>query len=241
MEYPVRINKYLALRGFCSRREADDLIARGKVKVNGKVAKLGRMIAETDEVSVGGQRKKLVYYALNKPRGIITHSPQQGEKSIAEVCKFPEKVFPLGRLDKASRGLIILTNDGRATDKLLNPKFAHEKEYMVRVHKPVSESFLKCLGRGVVLDDGTRTKPCQVKKRGDASFMIILTEGKKRQIRRMCEILGYQVLDLNRVRIMNIQLADLRPGAYRKIAGTELMEFLAGIHLEISCAKDQSE
>lgn len=231
MKYPVRINKYLALKSICSRREADDLIAQGKVRVNGKVAKLGTLISEKDKVLVGGQRKKLVYYVFNKPRGVITHSPQQGEKSIADVCKFPEKVFPLGRLDKASRGLIILTNDGRATDKLLNPEFEHDKEYVVLVQKPVSESFLRRMARGVVLDDGVMTKPCQIKKRGDASFVIILTEGKKRQIRRMCEVLGYQVLDLQRVRIMNIRLADLQPGAYRQIAGAELAEFLAGINL----------
>lgn len=208
------------------------MIVQGKVRINGKAAKLGSMVVEGDEVSVSSMRKKNVYYALNKPRGIITHSPQRGEKSIADVCKFPEKVFPLGRLDKASRGLILLTNDGRATDRLLNPESNHEKEYVVRVHKPVSESFLRRLARGVFLDTGVTTKACRVKKRGEASFGIILTEGKKRQIRRMCDALGYQVMDLNRVRIMNVRLANLKPGAYRKLAGAELADFLAGIQLK---------
>ncbi len=230
MEFPIRINKYLAQEKVASRREADELIRTGKVKINGKAAKLGDMVGEDDKVTFTNN-KKFVYYALNKPRGLVTHSPQKGEKGILETIKFPEKVFPLGRLDKDSRGLLILTNDGRMTDKLLNPDYEHEKKYMVEVHKPINREFIIRMGDGVKLDDGYRTKKCLVKKEASQFFSIVLTEGKKRQIRRMCSSLNYHVEDLNRVRIMNIQLGDLSEGNYRPIQKDELKKFLEALGL----------
>ena len=232
-DYPVRINKYLADKNICSRREADELIKLGKVKINGKRALLGDKVLEKDEVVVSKKNpKKLVYYAYNKPIGIITHSPQRDEQSIADITKFTEKVYPIGRLDKDSWGLIILTNDGRITDKILNPNKNHEKEYAVKVNKIMSESFLNKIPRGVRLDDGYKTKPAKVKKVNEAMFEITLTEGKKRQIRRMCTALGYSVVDLKRIRIMNIKIEGLKPGKFREIKGVELKEFLAKAGLE---------
>jgi 23S rRNA pseudouridine2604 synthase len=224
MEYPIRINKYLAENNICSRREADDLIKRGQVFLNGKPAEIGAKVNENDEVAVKND-KKLVYYAYNKPVGIITHSPQKGERGIQEVTKFSKDVFPLGRLDKDSHGLIILTNDGRVTNKLLSPEANHEKEYVVKVDKKITNFFVKDMEKGVVLEDGYKTKTCVVKKEDVDIFSIILTEGKKRQIRRMCAILGYTVLDLRRIRIMNVHLGKIKLGTYRTIKNEELKRF----------------
>ncbi len=230
MEFPIRINKYLASQNVASRREADELIKGGLVKLNGKKAKLGDIVTENDKVTFSNQ-KKCVYYMLNKPIGIVTHSPQKGEKGILETIKFPEKVFPLGRLDKDSRGLIILTNDGRLTDKLLNPDYEHEKKYVVQVNNSITKEFIKRMGDGVKLDDGYRTKKCVVKRESPDFFSIILTEGKKRQIRRMCSALGYRVIDLNRIKIMNIQLGNLGEGQYRAIKKNELQTLLQDLGL----------
>jgi 23S rRNA pseudouridine2604 synthase len=227
IKYPVRINKYLALKNICSRREADRFIKEGKIAINGRQAVLGDRVKEEDLVEVvKNLNKKYIYLAFNKPRRIITHSPQGEETSIEEIINYPEKVFPVGRLDKDSRGLIVLTNDGRITDKLLNPDYNHEKEYIVKVHKPITGTFVKKMGAGVVLDDGYKTRPCGVKSVGDYLFSIILTEGKKRQIRRMCQVLGYETVDLKRVRILNIQLGNLNSGQFREISGKELENFL---------------
>jgi len=232
MDYPIRINKYLALKNICSRREADGLIKLGKVKINGKKAVLGDKVLEKDEVVVSKKNpKKLVYYAYNKSVGVVTHSPQENEKSILDVTKFPEKVYPIGRLDKDSWGLIILTNDGRITDRVLNPEKDHEKEYAVKVNKIMSESFLNKMARGVLLEDGYKTKPSKVQMINEAMFSIILTEGKKRQIRRMCTALGYSVVDLKRTRIMNIEIKGLKPGDFRIIEGLELENFLISLGL----------
>ncbi len=231
MLYPIRINKYLADKKIASRREADELIKQGKVKINGKKAELGEMVGEGDKVEVGGKLKELVYVAFNKPEGIITHSPQGDEISIADILKFNVEVFPLGRLDKDSRGLIILTNDGRMTDRLLNPLNAHEKEYEVKLALPISENFLKQMEQGVRLDGGYTTQKCKLKKLDDNSFSIILTEGKKRQIRRMCAALGCDVVDLKRVRIMNIMLGKLQEGHCRIILGKEREELLTRLEL----------
>lgn len=267
MLYPIRINKYLADKKIASRREADDLIKLGKVMINDKKAVLGAMVQEADKVEVAGDLKKLVYLAFNKPVGIITHSPQGDEVSIAEILKFTptpksfihedgdvmhgmsaehsfrghnckamvwglnQSVFPLGRLDKDSHGLIILTNDGRMTDRLLNPMFEHEKEYEVTVAQQVTKNFIKQMERGVKLDGGYITQKCVLKKLDDNIFSIILTEGKKRQIRRMCAALGYEVRDLRRVRVMNIELGNLKEGHYRIISGDERKEFLGKLEL----------
>ncbi|MDR3559144.1 MAG: pseudouridine synthase [Candidatus Pacebacteria bacterium] len=230
MEFPMRINKYLAQKNIASRREADELIKAGQVKINEQPAKLGDLVQEADQVTFSNE-KKCVYYALNKPARLVTHSPQKGEKSILETVKFPVKVFPLGRLDKDSRGLIILTNDGRVTDKLLNPENEHEKKYLVEVNKAITKEFLQKMRDGVKLDDGYRTKKCAVKREMPNFFSITLTEGKKRQIRRMCSALGYRVVDLVRTSIMNIHLNDLPEGQFRPIKKTELQKFLQNLGL----------
>jgi len=232
IKYPVRINKYLAQKKVCARREADELIIQGKVKINGKKAVLGAKVNENDKVTVEKINKKLVYIAFNKPKGMITHNPENGEKSIKDILDFNKEIFPLGRLDKDSSGLIILTNDGRVTDKLLNPKYNHDKEYIVRVVKPVDGLFLKKLSEGVKIDDGTITKKCFTQKISRDRFSIVLTEGKKHQIRRMCDALGYSIAHLERRRVMNIKLGKLMPGEFREINGKELADFLRSLGLK---------
>lgn len=230
-KYPIRINRYLAIKGHATRRDADGLIVAGKIKINGKTAKLGDKVHEGDSVEIVNETKKnYIYLAFNKPVGVVTHSPQEGEKSIADILKIKEKVFPLGRLDKESYGLIILTNDGRATDRLLAPEYYHEKEYLVKVSKPLSPDFIRRMQKGVYIES-YKTKPAILKTTGDKSFRLTLTEGKKHQIRRMCTALGYEVVELKRVRIMNIELKDLAPGKAREIKGKELIIFLKSLGL----------
>ena len=228
----MRINKYLALHNFSTRRGADQLIEKGLVFINGKKAKLGDQVEETDKVELKGDKKEIsksyVYYAYNKPIGTITHSPSDEEVDIKEKIKgknLPSDVFPIGRLDKASHGLIILTNDGRITDKLLNPKYTHEKEYVVKTLNKLRTSFKAKMEAGVNIDD-YKTKKCIVKIIDDVTFRITLTEGKKHQIRRMCSALFQEVADLKRVRIMNIRLGSIRDNEVRKIEGPELKNFL---------------
>lgn len=234
MEFPMRINKYLAVKNYASRREADRLIQVGMVKINGRVAKLGDKVNEKDVVEVSKRvterMKELVYVAYNKPLGIVTHSPENDQDEILDVVNVGVPVFPIGRLDRSSHGLILLTNDGRITDKLLSPKYDHEKEYLVRVNKPIEKHFLKHLGTGIDIE-GYKTKPAKVKQTTEKSFNIVLTEGKKHQIRRMCAAFGYVTNDLKRVRIMNIKLGNLKEGQWRKIEGIELKEFLKLLNL----------
>ncbi len=222
--YPMRINKYLALKKYCTRRDADALIEKGKVFINGRRAVLGDKISENDVVDVKFRQKKFTYIAFNKPRGVITHSPQEDEDSIADV--FPLKdVFPVGRLDKDSYGLIILTNDGRIVDPLLNPDSSHEKEYEVTCLSKLPANFKKNMERGVDIG-GYVTRPCYLTILGNRRFSILLTEGKKHQIRRMCGAFGQSAIDLKRTRILNISLGDLRTGEHREITGNELQVFL---------------
>ncbi|MFA7169667.1 MAG: pseudouridine synthase [Candidatus Paceibacterota bacterium] len=232
MIFPVRINKYLAEKEICSRREADKLIAEGKILINGKKANLGEMVNENDEVNVTGDLKKLFYVAYNKPAGIVTNCPQKGEKEIKNILKLDFECFPVGRLDKESHGLILLSNDGRITDRLLNPRNYHEKEYRVELNRELQDNDLRQLRQGITLDGGFITKPCEIKMINDFSFSIVLTEGKNRQIRRMCLALGYDVVDLNRVRIMNIELGSLPEGHYKILAGEVLEEFLGSLEME---------
>lgn len=230
-EFPMRLNKYLAHKGITTRRDADALIEQGKVIVNGKKATLGDKVGETDKVEVKGQKpQKHFYYAYNKPVGVVTN-PDEGQKTIAKVLKLKEKVFPVGRLDKESHGLIILSNDGRITDRLLNPDKEHEKEYLVRVDKKINNYFIKRISFGVDIE-GYKTKECTAEMVDDHSFSITLSEGKKHQIRRMCTALGFQVMDLERVRIMDVELGKLREGEHRLIDGTELDTFLQQLGLE---------
>lgn len=234
IKYPVRINHFLALKNFCSRRQADNLIKQKQVRINNRIAILGDKVNENDIVrlSAGAQKlsKQYAYIAYNKPAGIETHASNKNQKDINTVLKLKTRLFPIGRLDKDSHGLIILTNDGRITDKLLNPKYEHEKEYVVGVDKPLGENFEKRMGSGIQLDD-FKTKKCFVRQTGPNTFRIILTEGKKRQIRRMCEALGHRVVDLKRIRIMNVRLGSMSAGQYRQIKGEELREFLENMGL----------
>jgi 23S rRNA pseudouridine2604 synthase len=227
--FPMRINKYLAHKNLCTRREADTLISAGKVLINGVPAKLGDKVKETDKVDVRFRVKTYRYFAFNKPRGVITHSPQGDEKDIKQVSPIPG-VFPIGRLDKDSRGLIILTDDGRITDKLLNPEYVHEKEYIVTTKEELKANFKAKMEKGVDIE-GYMTKPCTVEIQGSKRFSIILTEGKKHQIRRMCAALGYVVDTLERVRVMNIHLSGLKEGEHRPLQGSELAAFLKALGL----------
>ncbi len=228
-EYPMRINKYLAMKNITTRRGGDELVKAGKVYLNGKVAVLGDKVSHSDlvEVKYSGKPTPHVYYAYNKPVGVITHSPQLGEKDILEASGLTG-VFPVGRLDKMSDGLIILTNDGRLTDKLLNPDREHDKEYIVTVANKLRGSFEEQMERGVTIEDDL-TRPCEVDIIDDKTFSIVLTEGKKHQIRRMVEAMHNQVVTLRRTRIMNIELGDLGQNKYRKLGGEELQTLLASI------------
>ena len=236
MSETIRINKYLADQGLCSRREADTFIEKGKVFVNGKKATLGQQVNETDKVEVNGLKDSpKLYLAYYKGRGVITHSPAEHETDIMTklLTDYPnqgdlKRVAPVGRLDKDSEGLIILTNDGRVTAPLLDPETKHEKEYHVTVDKTFNNFFIRHMSQGVDIE-GYKTKPAEVTPTNSSakkSFVIVLTEGKKHQIRRMCAALGYQVQSLKRLRVMNIELGKLKPNQYRALKGIELMEFL---------------
>jgi 23S rRNA pseudouridine2604 synthase len=229
--YPMRINRYMALKGYSTRTGADELIEKGLVTINGNKAVLGDKVDEDDTVllSPKGKQNAYVYYAYNKKTGISTN-PEQGCKDILKVTAFPTKVFPIGRLDKDSHGLIIMTNDGRVTDRLLSPKYVHEKEYMVKVETAFTDDFVTKMANGVAFD-GFVSKKCKVTRKTKDTFYIILTEGKKRQIRRMAEALHRKVINLKRIRIMNIELDKIPLGEYREIVGEELTTLLTSLGL----------
>tara|TARA_B100000212_G_scaffold241503_1_gene184064 strand:- start:729 stop:1451 length:723 start_codon:yes stop_codon:yes gene_type:complete len=224
----TRINKYLSEVGYCSRRVADRLIEEGKVTINGVVPLMGAKVEKDDQVEVKGQRikrstkQKKIYLAFNKPVGIVCTTDRRVEPdNVIDFIKYPERIFPIGRLDKASEGLIFLTNDGDIVNKILRARNNHEKEYIVRVNRPLNRNFIQTMSNGVEILD-TMTKNCFVEKLGPKKFKIILTQGLNRQIRRMCESLGYQVRSLKRVRIMNIKL-DVPTGKYREFTKEELV------------------
>ncbi|MFA6325229.1 MAG: pseudouridine synthase [Candidatus Paceibacterota bacterium] len=229
--FPMRINKYLALKKHSTRRGADELITKKQVFINGRLAVLGDKVNENDQVDVRfrGKQVPYIYMAYNKPRGIVTHSADEGQKEIKNVVAVKD-IFPVGRLDKDSHGLIILTNDGRITERLLGPEHFHEKEYLVKVKNKLRSSFKDKMEAGVKI--GTeKTKKCKVQIINDQTFKVILTEGKKHQIRRMCDALFQEVDDLKRIRIMNIELGKLPIGAHREIKGEELQKFLHSLEL----------
>ncbi|NQV90050.1 pseudouridine synthase [Candidatus Uhrbacteria bacterium] len=222
----TRLNKYLAERGICSRRQADVLIADGAVLVNGEVATLGLPVDETDEIRVHGDminrmRPKKVYLAFNKPVGIMTSVDPHAPDTIRTFLNLPNHIFSVGRLDVASSGLLILTNDGDLSEHITHPRYDHEKEYLVSVDRPVLREDLREMADGMMIL-GSMTKSAQVKKIGDQRFTIVLTEGRNRQIRRMCEALGYGITSLKRIRVMNIELGDLPIGETRPLTSKEL-------------------
>ena len=222
----TRINKYLSEIGYCSRREADKLIDAGRVWVNGKKAEMGIKVSQEDQITVNGEalnppKNKNVYLAFNKPKGIVCTTDTHVEKdNIIDFINYPKRIFPIGRLDKPSEGLIFLTNDGDIVNKILRARNNHEKEYLVTVNKPITNDFIQKMGNGVPILD-TVTRKCFVKQTHKNQFRIILTQGLNRQIRRMCEYLNYRVTDLKRVRIMNVKL-DVKVGKWRYLKPEEL-------------------
>lgn len=224
----TRINKYLSEVGYCSRRAADKLIEQGRVTINGKVPEMGTKVVPGDDVSVDGEAvstplEKPVYLAFNKPIGIVCTTDSRVEKdNIIDFINYPKRIFPIGRLDKPSEGLIFLTNDGDIVNKILRARNNHEKEYLVTVDKPIRADFLKKMRNGVPILD-TITRNCEVSQVSTNQFRIILTQGLNRQIRRMCEYLGYRVKKLKRIRIMNVHL-DLPVGKWRDLTTEELQQ-----------------
>ncbi len=221
----VSLNKYISSTGICSRREADKWIEAGRVAINGEVARKGNRVEDGDEVTIDGKplrdRPKLVYIALHKPPGITSTTDLKDPDNIIDFVKHPKTIFPIGRLDKASTGLILLTNDGDIVNKILREENNHEKEYIVTVDRPITNSFIQRMSNGIPIL-GTVTKKCVVQKTGKTRFTIVLTQGLNRQIRRMCAYLNYKVLTLKRVRIMNIHLGNLKVGQWRDLTPEEL-------------------
>jgi 23S rRNA pseudouridine2604 synthase len=224
----VRINKYLSEIGYCSRRAADKLIEEARITVNGKTVEMGLKVTPADEIAVDGivvdqEGDKPVYIAFNKPVGIVCTTDTRVEKdNIIDYINYPTRIFPVGRLDKPSEGLIFLTNDGDIVNKILRARNQHEKEYVVTVNRPITEEFIQKMAAGVPILD-TVTRPCKVKQTHKKEFRIILTQGLNRQIRRMCEYLDYRVVTLKRVRIMNVSL-DVGKGKWRHLTKKEITE-----------------
>ena len=223
----IRINKFLSEVGYCSRREADKLLEQGRITINGKIPELGTKVLPTDEVRVNGQlvtekEEPKIYLAVNKPVGIECTTNQSVRGNIVDFVNYPERIFPVGRLDKDSEGLIIMTNDGDIVNKILRARNNHEKEYIVTVNKTITDRFIQRMGAGVPILD-TVTKECRVEKISSTTFRIFLTQGLNRQIRRMCEYFDYEVVALKRIRIMNISL-DVPVGKYRDITKAEMDE-----------------
>ena len=232
----TRLNKYLADRGVGSRRHVDGLIEISQVVVNKKIATLGMQVDETDEIYVGGKliqssKPREIYLAFNKPVGIITSVDPNAHDNVIQYVNYPERIFPIGRLDVASSGLLLLTNDGRLSERITHPRYDHEKEYLVTVDKPIDDASLKQMAKGLIILD-EMTKPAKVTRVDEDTFKIILTEGKNRQIRRMCEALGFDVKKLRRIRVMNIELDDLKIGKWRELTNKEVETLKKLLHLD---------
>ena len=223
----VRLNKYLSEAGVCSRREADRLIEAGKVTVDGVPAVTGMKVREDQRILVNGRpackEEEMILLVVNKPRGIVCTAEKREKNNIIEFLHYPKRIYPVGRLDKDSEGLLLMTNQGELVNQILKGRYGHEKEYLVTVNKEITASFLERMRKGVKILD-TVTRPCTAEQTGEKSFRIILTQGLNRQIRRMCEALGYRVKTLKRVRIMNLELGSLKTGEYREITKEEYRE-----------------
>ena len=228
----VRINKYLSAAGFCSRREADRLVEAGRVSIAGRIAGMGDKVSDGQKVQVDNKdisvEEEMILLAFNKPTGIVcTTTDKQGANNIVDYIGYDKRIYPIGRLDKDSHGLILMTNNGEIMDKILRSANGHEKEYIVEVNKDIDDEFVKNMSKGVYLEEFERTTlPCKVYKDGKRKFRIILTQGLNRQIRRMCDNLGYRVVDLKRIRIMNVGLGDLKEGSYRNVTDKEYNKLL---------------
>jgi 23S rRNA pseudouridine2604 synthase len=237
----IRLNKAISDSGYCSRRQADKLIEEGKVRLNGKKVQLGDRAMPDDEIRVNGElitgNDNLVYIALNKPVGITCTTDQRVKGNVVDFIGHKERIFHIGRLDKPSEGLLLMTNDGDIVNKILRAGNEHEKEYIVKVHKPITPEFIDRMSNGVRLHElKVTTKKCEVKRLNRFTFKIILTQGLNRQIRRMCEHLGYDVIELKRVRIMNIKLGDLPTGVWRNLTKDELQ----GLKVAISDSENSA-
>jgi 23S rRNA pseudouridine2604 synthase len=228
----IRINKFFTEHGICSRREADRLVESGAITINGRVAKLGDRVDPEDIIARDGRvipwGKAPIYIKYHKPVGVTTTSESHVERNIIAEIGHPERIFPIGRLDKDSSGLILLTNDGDIVNEILRSEFGHEREYVVEVDRPFDQSFLERMSRGVEIL-GSKTKPCQMTRLGRNRFGIVLIEGRNRQIRRMCQALGYRVTSLHRVRIMHITAKGLGVGAWKELTGEEREQLLKAI------------
>lgn len=227
----IRINKYLSEKGICSRREADRLLANGKIQVNGQVAVMGVKVNDDDTIVIDGKPVcqtapvSDILLAFNKPRGIVCTAAKDEKNNIVDYIHYPERIYPIGRLDKDSEGLILMTNQGELVNGILKSRYGHQKEYIVNVDKKITDEFIENMKKGVFLSElDVTTKPCKVKKTGQKQFRIILTQGLNRQIRRMCQECGYEVTKLVRVRIMNIALGGLASGTYREVTQEEYEE-----------------
>jgi 23S rRNA pseudouridine2604 synthase len=220
----IRLNKHIAETGICSRREADAWIEAGRIQVNGHVATLGTQVEPGDEVRLDGeliaQKKPAIYLLLNKPVGVTSTTDRKDPDNIVDLVGHAERIFPIGRLDKDSTGLILLTNDGDIVNRILRAENRHEKEYLVEVDRPTTDLFLKLMADGVRIG-GIVTRPCKISREAPARFRIVLTQGLNRQIRRMCSALGFKVRRLQRVRIMHLTLGKLRPGEWRELTPAE--------------------
>lgn len=228
----TRLNKYISETGFCSRREADKLIESGRVRVNSQKPEMGLKVSDSDTVTVDGKplkdKPKCVYIAYNKPVGVTCTTERKIKSNIVSAIDYPERIFPIGRLDRPSEGLIFLTNEGDIVNKILRAGNNHEKEYVVTVDRSINKRFVERMAGGIPILD-TVTKKCHVKQTKDKEFVIILTQGLNRQIRRMCEYLGYEVVKLKRVRIMNVRIDGLNPGEWRHLTDSEMNEINASI------------
>ena len=224
----TRLNKYISESGVASRRAADRMIEEGRVTINGRAAELGDKVFEGDEVRVDGEpiskEEKDIILVFNKPRGITCTSNPDNPDNVIDFIGYPKRIYSVGRLDKDSRGLLLMTNNGELANRIMRSRNEHDKEYIVTVDKEVTDAFLRKMSDGVRLDDGVVTKRCEVERIWDDQFRIVLRQGLNRQIRRMCEHFGYKVLDLQRVRIMNIELGKLKEGRYRDISKAERAE-----------------
>jgi 23S rRNA pseudouridine2604 synthase len=221
----IRINRFFTQQGLCSRREADRLIQEGRVTINGRVARLGDLVGPGDTVARDGKALSWgnlpIYIKFHKPVGVTTTTELEVPDNIIAYIGHPARIFPVGRLDKDSSGLILLTNDGDIVNRILRAEHGHEKEYLVLVDRPFDQAFLEHMARGVVIE-GKPTRPCRLSRLGPRKFRIILTEGRNRQIRRMCSTLGYRVLGLHRIRVMNINLEDLSAGRWKNLSEREV-------------------
>lgn len=223
-ESKIRINKYISQCGYCSRREADRLVSEGKVYINGISAQMGAKVSPADKIVIEGNlltdQEPEILIAFHKPQGIVCTTSQKDKNNVIDYLDFPSRIYPVGRLDKDSTGLLLLTNNGQLMDDILRGSNYHEKEYVVKVNKPLTDSLIQAMEQGVPILD-TMTRPCRIRQTGKDTFHIILTQGLNRQIRRMCEYFGYRVITLKRIRIMNITLGDLPVGKWRTLSREE--------------------